>query len=609
MAAAIAFGALSLSAQQPVQEPSLPSGPMVASNTDNPLFEAPPVDSLPRIVDPAAQAPASSPTMSATVNLLKLMVTKKLITEEEAQGLIDQAQMEAEQAKAAMLEDASFSQADADAVRVTYIPDNVKQQMREDIKQDVLAQAKTEKWAGVRPLSKAEWTERVRWFGDIRLRYRTDLLEGQGNDNTGAFPNFNAINTGAPFDTAGNLFSPQNNVDQDRNRFQLRARLGIEASLEDNWSIGIGFGTGETNTPVTQNQGMGLANQGQGGNFSKYSMWLDRAFIRYEAGSELGDNVNVLLGRFSNPFFSTEMMWDDDLGFDGLAIKGKKVMDDRWSVFGTAGAFPIFNTDFNFATNQPSKFKSTDKYLYGAQFGVNIKLAEKVTAKIAASYYDFQDIEGKLSTPFVPLTPNDAGDTDDTRPSFAQRGNTYRPIRAIIPTVDNNFGTINQFQYYGLASEFRDVNINARVDIDIWEPYRLSFVGDFVKNVAWDQQAIDEFAVNNRGPSPAVGQVGEYEGGDTAFMFRTEFGKAKFEKRGDWSAWIDYRYVESDAMPDAFTDNDFGGGGTNFQGFTIGAHIALSPSVRLGARWMSASEIAGPPLKSDIFMMDISAKF
>jgi hypothetical protein len=208
----------------------------------------------------------------------------------------------------------------------------------------------------------------------------------------------------------------------------------------------------------------------------------------------------------------------------------------------------------------------------------------------------------------VPLTAQDAGDTDDTRPSFAQRGNTYRPLRAIIPTVDNGFGTLYQYQYHGLASKFQDLNITGRIDIDVWEPYRLSFIADFVKNVAWDPAEINAVAVNNRGPAPA-GTLGNYEGGDTAFMVKTEFGKPKLERARDWNAYISYRYVESDAMPDAFTDDDFGGGGTNFQGFTLGAQMALSPNVKLGARWMSSTEIAGPPLKMDIFMMDITARF
>ena len=54
------------------------------------------------------------------------------------------------------------------------------------------------------------------------------------------------------------------------------------------------------------------------------------------------------------------------------------------------------------------------------------------------------------------------------------------------------------------------------------------------------------------------------------------------EKFGDWQAAVGYRYVESDAVVDGFTDSDFGGGGTNVQGFTIGGNVALSTLVRFG---------------------------
>ena len=601
MTTALAMVAMSVMAED--QKPT----PVVDPLANNPLFDLPPVDKLPAVIKPDARGPeAVSPSTSVTVNLLKLMVAKKLLSEEEAQGLIAQAQVEADQAKAALQEDAAFSGGPND-VRVTYIPENVKQQMREDIKRDVLSQAKTEKWAA--PAGTADWAERIKWFGDVRMRFRTDFQDGRGNDNTGAFPNFNAINTGSPFDVAGTQFSPQYNVDKDRSRFQLRARMGMDANLDDGWYAGISFGTGESNTPVTQNQGLGLANQGQGGNFSKMGMWIDRAFIRYEKGSDLDSNINVYFGRFNNPFMSTDIMWDDDVGFDGIALKGQAKISDGFTFFGTAGAFPIFNTDFNFATNQPSKFKSTDKYLYGAQAGVDFKVADKITAKLAVAYYDFDSIEGKLSSPYIPLTPQDSGDTDNTRPSFAQKGNTYMPLRNIIPSVINNFGTSLQYQYFGLASKFADLDITGRLDIDVWEPYRLSFSGDYVKNTAWNKNEIAAVAVNNRGANPVVGQIGQYAGGDTAWRLKMEFGKAKFEKAGDWSAFIDYRYVQSDAMPDAFNDDDFGGGGTNMEGFTIGSHVALSSRVRLGARWMSASQIAGPPLKRDIFMIDITAKF
>ena len=73
--------------------------------------------------------------------------------------------------------------------------------------------------------------------------------------------------------------------------------------------MGGRIGTGESNTPVTMNQTIGLANQGQGGNFSKYAIWLDRAFLRYEIGNEPDRNLSLIVGRFDNPFFSTNLIF------------------------------------------------------------------------------------------------------------------------------------------------------------------------------------------------------------------------------------------------------------------------------------------------------------
>ena len=66
---------------------------------------------------------------------------------------------------------------------------------------------------------------------------------------------------------------------------------------------------------------------------------------------------------------------------------------------------------------------------------------------------------------------------------------------------------------------------------------------------------------------------------------------------------------ESDAIVDGFTDSDFGGGGTNLQGYTIGGQLALSPHVWLTLRWLSANAIAGPTYKNDIIQFDLNAKF
>ena len=135
-----------------------------------------------------------------------------------------------------------------------------------------------------------------------------------------------------------------------------------------------------------------------------------------------------------NPFFSTSMIWARDLGFDGITAQGRyKVATGMTSRSSRWAPIPVFNTDFNFATNQPAKYQSEDKYLFAAQFGTNWTINKDLNAKVAGALYYFENVEGHLSNPFTPLTATDQGNTDDSRPAFAQNGNTYFPIRDIVP--------------------------------------------------------------------------------------------------------------------------------------------------------------------------------
>ncbi len=97
------------------------------------------------------------------------------------------------------------------------------------------------------------------------------------------------------------------------------------------------------------------------------------------------------------------------------------------------GAFPVYNTDLNFSSNQPQKFASYDKFLFGGQLGFDWSPAKDWKVKFGAAYYYFYNIEGKLSDPYTPQNINDAGNTDNSRPSFARKGNTYMALRNIVP--------------------------------------------------------------------------------------------------------------------------------------------------------------------------------
>ena len=598
----------------------MPSPAVPAADAPDPLPSATssPVEN---VSSEGANAASSSPSQNVTVNLINLMVKRGLISTSDAEALIRQAEQEAASAKATATSSAPGETSEAassgssaaqpansdDEVAVNYVPDVVRNQIRDDVKASVMKEARDEHWGG-QDSNLPDWVHRFHINGDIRVRVEGDYFPA-GNDDTGGFPNFNAINTGSPFDTSAisnpRLY-PTFDVDQTRYRPRIRARIGADIDLNDNFTAGIRAGTGQDDSPTTENQTIGLANQGQGGDFSKYAVWLDRAFIRYDNDAP-GHNFEISVGRFDNPFLSSSMIWADEIGFDGIAAKGSYEVTDGVKPFLTAGFFPVFNTDFNFASNQAAKFRSEDKWLYAAQLGVSWQVNKDFNATGAAALYYFQNVAGQLSSPFTPLSTADAGDTDDSRPSFAQNGNTYRELRDIVPTAANDFGAIDQFQYYGLATGFEDVALTGKLDYGRFDPFHLQLLGEFVDNLAFDQNSINALAVNNRGS----GGTGTFAGGNQGFNVRFTLGQPVLLKRWDWNVTLTYRYVESDATIDGFTDADFGGPlvGTNLQGYIISGYLALTPHITTDLRFMSADSIAGPTYHNDLFQLDLNAKF
>ncbi|MCB1133149.1 MAG: putative porin, partial [Verrucomicrobiae bacterium] len=270
----------------------------------DPVLETPLPDNLPKPTETEQAVPSTEPSTNVTINLIHRLVAKGILTQAEAAEMIQQAEADAAAAQRAQ-EEAEIAAlppepSAEEEMSINYIPEVVRNQMRDQIQQELMAQAREEQWG---KNAAPDWTSKFRPFGDIRTRYE-GIYFPDGNDNSGAFPNFNAINTGAPFDTSGTQFSPQYNVDQDRERARLRARIGTDIMLGQGVNGGIRLATGNDNSPTSTNQTMG----GSGGNFSKYGIWLDRAFLSYDAGPGDGEELVFSIGRFDNPFFSTDLM-------------------------------------------------------------------------------------------------------------------------------------------------------------------------------------------------------------------------------------------------------------------------------------------------------------
>ena len=547
-----------------------------------------------------AQTPLSE---NIAVNLINRLVERGALTAQDGAELIKLAEADTAKAHA----QAAAEPVEDDTVRVTYVPQSVKDQIRKEVKEDVMAEAKRDNWAT--PNTFPSWVSRFTLFGDFRMRYE-GLLFPTGNNNTGAFPNFSSINTGAPFDVAGTQFSPQYDVDKNRSLFRIRARFGAEVTLADGFTTGFRLGSGNDSQPVSENQTLGGANQAQGGNFSKYAVWIDRAFLKYQLKTTSDNGLSATVGRFENPFSNTVMLWADDLGFDGAVVKANHVLFSGINAYVSAGAFPVFNTDLNFPSNQPSKYKSEDKWLYAAQAGVTFDKLPDIILKGSASIYYFDQVQGKLSNPYTPITASDMGNTDDSRPSYAQSGNTYMALRNIIPSALNNYGAINQYQYFGLASAFDDVVLDGEAMFTHFLPYTLSINAEYVDNIAFHKGRVGAKAVNNYKTTTTI-NAGSFGGGNQAWLLGAKFGDLSIKNLGDWNVGLNYRYVESDSLIDGFCDSDFGGTmpGTNHKGYTLLANYGLSQGVWLNLRWMSSDQVAGPTFKNDMILMDINTKF
>jgi hypothetical protein len=564
----------------------------------------------------AAQA-QTSPDLTSQL-LIAILVKKGVLSQTDAQSILAQAKQEAASAQTTAVPASSpaatttvqvTSTTTPDGtIHVTYVPKIVREQIAQQVTQQVVAQEQAQGYA--QPNEIPDWLNHIRVFGDFRTRYESDLFP-HGNDDTGAFPNFNAINTGSPYDisSANQNFPSQINDDQNRNRFRIRARLGVQADLGGGFAAEIRLATGENDSPVSENQTLGGANGGiQGGDFSKYQLWVDRANITYTP--ELGPDAELTFsaGRFDNPFFSTNLIFADDLGFDGAAVSGSYDFGGVTPFF-TGGAFPVYNTDFNFASNQPAKFPSHDKWMFAAQAGAGFKVTDDLAAKFAIADYAFTNVAGKLSAPCTVLSTADSCSTDDDRPSFAQNGNTYMALRDIIPTTANNNGTTAQYQYFGLASGFNELALTGHVDVNAFAPAQLWFDGEFVKNLAFHFSDVANKAVNNRGAVSASNAAGDFAGGNEGYYFAASAGHQKLQARWDWNATLGYKYLESDAVLDGLTDSDFGLGGTNLKGYILSGSLALNPKVWLRMRYLSADEIAGPAYRADVFQFDLNGKF
>lgn len=503
---------------------------------------------------------------ATTTNLIDLLVQEGVLNKDKADALIKKATADAAtQVKQAKAQEANAAAAetgliqDEKSVRVQYVPEHIKKEMREEIKKDVMAKLNYK--AGER-LGMPGWLDRIAFRGDIRLRYQNDSF----SDNNAPIAALNDVKR----------FSNILNSSAERERYRVRARLGADVKVTDWLAGGMQFTTGLLNTPLTPNQTEGIA---QG----KYQFGLDRAFLKATPTPWM----MVEGGRFANPFFYTDLLWDPDLAFDGFAATFKPKFNDNWSSFTTVGAFPIEEV-------QSSEInRADDKWIYSIQSGIKWQVQDKTNVRLAVAYNDYKNVEGKQN-------PTGLNSFNGTIPAFRQKGNNTFDINSrnnagIAPTVDS----------IALASKFKQVNLIGQVDLLKFDPVHVTLTGDYIKNIGFDKNEIFR-------------RTGSSLKEETdAYQLRLDVGQNNFNlldhsvdvKKDEWQISLAYKYIEADSMLDGYTDSNFHLGGTDAKGWMLFANYAIDKNAWLAARYFSTDSISGPNLGIDVFLIDFVAKF
>jgi len=482
-------------------------------------------------------------------------------------------------------------------VRVNHVPefikDEIKQQLRSELRQkvlsDVLETAKIQRWgiANAQP----EWFSRIKLKGDIRLRGESFLF---ADDNSkppleAGYVNFNKINQkgGIAKTDPDDLYY---NTWQDRHRMRVRARVGIDAKISASLKAVVRFSTGNINNPVSTNQTLGQYG-------SRYQLNWDHIYLQYKGPlTAVRPWVQLTGGRMPNPFFSTDLIWDNDLAFEGLAASfnvqlGSRedlfdITENDASLFFTLGIFPL----------EELALSAEDKWLGGTQLGALFEFDNQSTFKIGIAYYRFINTTGKKNT-------LDNRDLDYTAPGFVQKGNLMFDIRNSSTSTDENL--------FALAADYQELALTLKYDISSLAPIHIILSTEVVKNIGFNADEIRKRTTGSSGVTRSGGILAgkEYDENTMGYDARVTIGWPSVTYQGNWRVTLAYRRLEADAVMDAFTDSNFRQGGTDAQGWIAQYEHGLTGNAWLSMKYLSASEIESAPYSVETIQLDINAKF
>jgi len=203
-----------------------------------------------------------------------------------------------------------------------------------------------------------DWVSALKFNGDFRPRY-----EGQWSDNPLAVQ---------------------------RDRFRYRLRLGVTATLRDNFEIGMRLTSGDSPSGFSTGNPLSGSTTFQD-NASRKGVFLDLAYAKWYALNGPDWSGNLAVGKMENPFAFTQMMFDPDYTPEGLAGQLAYRFSEHHTLTFAAGGFALDELTAN----------SSDPYLAGGQLVWDAKWSERLQSSLGVGGLTITSQE-KLTTAAIP---------------------------------------------------------------------------------------------------------------------------------------------------------------------------------------------------------------
>jgi hypothetical protein len=336
------------------------------------------------------------------------------------------------------------------------------------------------------PAAPKTWADSLKFKGDVRYRY-----ESIEDDTKGSFT---------------------------RERQRIRARLGAGAKLSDTLKAGVRLSTGKAD-PVSGNQTLGDG-------FTKKELRLDQAYLDWAWVKEETRALNLVAGKFKNPFSTVcdrtkmDLLWDSDLSPEGISLQGETAMGPA-----------TFKANGGYLWVQERSRDDDDTMLYVGQGAATFRFTPELYLTFGASYYDYDKLQG------MPLL-----DWEDESNSFGN--STANKVSG---------GTTNKVYKY----DYNQLEFFAELG---------TFVGTCPVTLYGQTVENGEPADLNQG-----------------YLAGLTVGKAKKPKT--WEVGYRYAELEKDAVVGAFTDSDRWGGGTDGKGHRVHGRYQIAKNLQVGVTY------------------------